>query len=141
MILNHFFEVYLLLCMSIVIHELAHLTAGKIIKLDIKEIHIGDRLYSIHINNLYLSPVMYSSAYVSFYSEDLLEKSLKDIIFFFLAGPFSNLLLMGLAMIKMNSWHMNVLFWINLYLVIENVFPLIKRNDMRKLITYVKKCS
>ena len=73
--------------------------------------------------------------------DELKAKKKNQIVFFFLSGPFANLLLMLIARVfgDKNMLFMDILFWINVYLFVENMFPLfLKKNDVGKLKYYLK---
>lgn len=142
MIFSHIFELYLILCFSVVIHEVAHVVAAKIIKLDVKEIHIGDELFAIRFRNIFVSLNMLSGSYVLFSSSSMESKTSKEIVFFFLSGAFANLILIAIGSIASSDENLYARFLvlINVLLIMENCTPfVIKRNDVGKMIKYLRK--
>lgn len=141
MIFSHIFELYLILCFSVVIHEIAHVVAAKIINLDIEEIHIGDELFAIRFRNVFVSLNMISGSYVSFYSDSMKSKSRREIIIFFLSGPFANLILIaaGCFFTFGESMFARFLVYFNAIVILENCIPFLnKKNDVGKMIKYIR---
>lgn len=118
MILNHLIETYIILYISVCFHETAHFIAGKIVRLHIKTIHIGDEFFSIHIKKIQVSLLIFPGSYVVFCKDELREKNKLEKVFFFLAGALSNLILVLISSFfrDRNFLYMNILFWINIYL-------------------------
>ncbi len=140
MIFNHIMEIYILLSISVIIHELAHVIIAKIIKLEVDEIHIGDQLFSIRVGKVYFSPLILGKSYVSFRAEKLAVKSNTKKISFFGAGPISNAVICLFAIIfrEKSNFYANILLDINTYIFIVNIIPVFD-NDMSKLRLFMKK--
>lgn len=140
MILNHMLEMYLLMWISVVAHEIAHYIAAKAIKLKIHSVYIGDRFFSIKFRKLNISPMIFSGSYVEFFVKDITIKTKFQKIIFFISGPVANLVMFLVAYLlrETNSMYMEMLIWINIYFFIANVFPFfIRKNDIGKLKKYI----
>ena len=94
----------------------------------------------MHIGKLFISPVISFSSYILFYSEELYEKNKLKKIVFFMSGIIANFVLALIACIciKKATFYMMVLIEINVFMIVENAFPIFG-TDMKKMIEYLKK--
>lgn len=141
MILNHLLEIYLLAWISVMLHEMAHYIVAKIINLKVESVHIGDRFFAIHVNKLFISPMIFAGSYLVFDREDLKDKTKKQKIAFFSAGALANLIvaLVSVLLRGNNNIYIDIFMWMNLYFFVENIFPFFKHNDAGKLRKYIEK--
>lgn len=132
MILKNIIKIYIIMGMSIILHELGHWIVAKIFKFKNVKIVIGDKFYSINTKYFRFSPLIISG-YVEFNFTPNITK--KQIICFYLSGSFVNivLIIMSLLFNKLfNEWI--YLLIVNSLSVIFNLFPLKKlSNDFGNL--------
>ena len=141
MIINHLLELYAVIWVSIALHECSHYIAAKTLNLDVKKIHIGDKLFSIAAGKIEISLII-GKSYVDVYGESLGKKSQKQILLFFLAGVICNAILCVIAILLRDSFDfvMSLVLWVNVLLLIQNTCPfLIKGNDLNKALYFIRR--
>ena len=141
MIVNHILELYLVLFITVIVHELAHAFTAKMIGLDVREFKIGDDLFAVKLGRVSISLNTIFGSNVSVYSEELKTKNKMQIIIFFMSGSLANLLLIVLSVLcnNVNPLYANALLWCNVYTLIGGICPIIlKQNDMNKMLFYIR---
>lgn len=132
-------QLYMILVLSTIAHELGHYVTAKIIGLKEAEISIGSEFAMIHLGKVHFSPIVFSG-HVKFSPKDLLRKNTNQIIAFFISGITVNIVIIAISGIFYNnSLLMSNVFWINVSILPFNLLPFIPpQNDMTKLIKYLK---
>ncbi len=132
-------QVYIILILSVVAHEVAHYVTAKIIGLKELQIHIGSEFTKIHLGKIHISPIVFGG-YVEFLQEDLLKKQKTEIIAFFLSGIAINIIIVVLSGIFYNNSRLiSYVFWVNIASLSISLVPFFPpQNDVTKLIKYLR---
>ena len=141
MILNYIFEWYVIFSISVVLHELAHLSCAKAIGLSIQSLHIGDECFAVKFGRVHISPITFYGGFVEFDEGEMREKRLLETAAFFSSGAIINTVLIAVALII--PWEKpiygDMLLWLNVYLLISSFNPIFPRkNDMNRMLKYMK---
>jgi Zn-dependent protease len=113
--------------MFVVLHELGHVLALKLLKIPIKEIRIGD-LISFRMGIFVLSPIILSS-HVEFYEEEFSRKPRWNRALVFVAGPLVNIILF--LIIPQRFFLLRIMNWL---VFLTNVLPLFPHSDGREAV-------
>lgn len=131
--------VYIVYCLSVIAHELAHLICAKIMHLHNVDIRIGERFLAVNIRHFHFSPLIIGGS-VEVDSDTLLRKKKWQIIMFYLSGSMANLLIIIVALIVMPyiRYPLYVIF-ANLFFIVMNLFPIkTSHNDFGECVSALK---
>ena len=141
MIISRLIEVYMWILSSVVVHELFHVFCAILLKVGIVSVKIGESFFAIKKSNVSVSPIM-SGGYVEVDEEELFSKNFKCVLVFFLSGCVANVLMIILVMCFAGQYDLKMtVFFINVFIIISSICPLIKGNDINGILCYMKKKS
>jgi len=131
--------IYLIVYFSLLVHELMHYIVARMLRMDVFAINIGFEAISHKRRKLSISPIV-GPSYIEVAKEQLVEKKTIQVLMYFMAGIFGNLLL-GLLMVGLLFFIDNNIVLIglifNLLLVLINAIP-IGKTDISTLIRIIK---
>ncbi len=130
-----FFTIYLIIYLSIFLHEMMHYLIAKFCKFEIDEVKIGSEWPQFKLGKWRISPFL-GVSYVAIKYESFIEKSLKSKCLYFLGGIFMNIFLSVLCLIIYiitDRYMLFLAFFVNLYSVIANSIPIGKTDAMNLL--------
>ncbi|MCL1990674.1 MAG: M50 family metallopeptidase [Defluviitaleaceae bacterium] len=138
-IVNFLVGTYIIQILSVILHELGHYLIAKRYRLKVNHIHLGYDLLKIRIKKLYVSPILIGG-YLEINDSELEKLSSVQLIIFFLAGAFANLMIVGIvSFLPYFPWK-NMVIGMNIYLMIASIFPIIVfQNDMTLLISWLRR--
>ncbi len=129
---------YVMLYMSIFLHEMMHVILAKSFRIAILEVKIGTEWPQGNIGKLRISPVI-GNSHVEVDYENLVKLSSAKKIMFFMAGIFMNLTLafvFGMLNRHMDMFAIKIVAVSNLVIAILNLLPL-WQTDMANLISLI----
>lgn len=131
---------YLLLYISVALHEVMHVTFANIFNVEIIRIKIGADWPAVKIEKAEISPVI-GSSYVEVSYSDLEQIVVMKKVVYFLSGIITNLVLsvcFFIAYSQTGSLMVKILAFVNLGFVFVNSIPFFK-TDVAKLISFLLK--
>lgn len=127
---------YLEYIVSVILHEVFHFIAAKIMGFPVHGIYIGEKLFRMRIGKVYFSPIIKDGFIEVSFDEIKRAKKIK-IGVFFLSGIIGNILLILIGLWIDNCILRGWLILNNVVILIWNLFPLSKENDCRMFIKFV----
>ncbi|MBQ2718391.1 MAG: site-2 protease family protein [Clostridia bacterium] len=123
------FVIYVTYSISVILHELAHFICAKLMRLKNVDIYIGEKFLAINIKRFHFSPLI-TSGYVEFDLNSLIIKKNWQIIIFYMAGAFANILIILISLIIMPYTKYSIyIVLVNVFCVLTNLFPLKKLHN------------
>lgn len=126
-------KMYFIIYLHVFVHELSHYISAQIMNIRVERIKIGSRLGQISIGKWDISLIC-GGGYVEVYHEDIVNKSRKEIVFFFLAGMIGNLIVILTGEIVLNSLYRFLNFIIGVCFIVMNSIPFYKESDANNII-------
>lgn len=126
-------KLYFIIYLHVFVHELSHYILAQIINIRVERIKIGNRLGQISIGKWDISLIC-GGGYVEVYQEDIVNKSKKEIVFFFLAGMTGNLIVILTGEIVLNPLYSFLNFIIGVCFIVMNSIPFYKESDTNNII-------
>lgn len=134
--MNDFVVYYVIVYLSITIHEISHFVFGVMIGLKSNRCYIGEQLYRIRLSKVYISPLAFGG-YNECEIEEMKLKNIKEIILFYLAGIFGNLIMIVLGFIFLYQYIVIILL-INISMIAISLLPIPINNDYNSLVKTIK---
>lgn len=123
------FVIYIIYGLSVILHEFAHFICAKLMRLHNVDIYIGEKLLAINIKRFHFSPLI-TSGYIEFDLDSLMLKKNWQIIMFYMAGSFANILNILIALIIMPYMEYSIyIILVNVFCVSINLFPIKKLHN------------
>ena len=137
MIYNNLFQIYILIALSVMLHELAHCIVALWLGVKDIKINIGDEFFSITIGRLRFSPLVFNGN-VDVDEESLVSNTKIGIVLFFISGNIANVLIIIVCSFFVSvSDYFAILMQINMILIISNSLPVLG-TDINKIRYYLK---
>jgi len=136
MIINHLTELFLIIYICIIVHEMGHAVAAAVIGVRVKSIQIGDDLFAVRVGKLSVSLNPIFGSCVRFCEDELRTKCRWQKVFFFLSGAAVNAVtgVIGIAVFEKNSLYGGAFVWTSLYCIVTSMMPWCPWNsDMKQL--------
>lgn len=133
--IEYIISFYIIYYLSVLLHEFAHFIAAKCIKLNVDRMKIGEDFFAVTIYKLSISPLCVSG-HIEFDLNHLKDKSIMQIIIFYLSGMISNIFLIIISLFFGKYFHMFLIS--NIYLVFCSVIPISKKSDLYNCIYICK---
>jgi len=138
LVINYIVGIYIIIVISVILHELGHWTIAHILKLKYKKMILGSHFYILDTDHIALSIIILNGA-IEMNIDELLAKKRLEVIFLFMVGPIITVILCML------SFQINHLIF-RLSAIIYNgitfslsMIPFIKGSDMNHMLSILSK--